>query len=357
MSTNHNYSTNFERMFTMKRISIVAAFCLIIALSFALPSNAASKKRVWKIAHAEFEGTSTYVFAEKLKEEVEKEFNGEVDIQVFPAGQLGSYEAMQEQVQTGGLEFTIPTTAPIQTIVPEYAFTSINFILSPEYMTNYKALNQGETMKFLGTMLEKKNLRVLKWLPQPFSCWSSNTPLQKLEDFKGLKIRVYPSTQIIANYKALKSNPTPIPYAEVYSALQLNVATAQENPIQIIYSNKFYEVQKYVIISNHTTPIDTLTTSCSFWNSLNKEEQEKVLRAADKAALFAINGMNATLKDSLEKIKASGNTTILELAPKERERLAEASKAAYTVYLDMCKDNGAKVLKMWKADLNKFGTK
>lgn len=341
----------------MKKMSLIALVCFILTLSFALSGEAASKKRVWKIAHAEFEGTSTYVFAETLKKEVEKEFKGEVEVQVFPSGQLGSYEAMQEQVQTGGLEFTIPTTAPLQTIVPEYAFTSINFILSPEYMVNYKALNNGETMKFLGKMLADKNLRVLKWLPQPFSCWSSNTPLQKLEDFAGLKIRVYPSTQIIANYKALKSNPTPIPYAEVYSALQLNVATAQENPIQIIYSNKFYEVQKYVIISNHTTPIDTLTTSCTFWNSLNKGDQEKILRAADKAASFAIDGMNATLKDSLNKIKASGNTKVLNLAPKERERLAEASKGAYSVYLDMCKKNGAKVLEMWKADLRKFGAK
>lgn len=341
----------------MRRRNLIATFCIIFFLAFAVSGEAASKKKVWKIAHTEFEGTSTYVFAEKLKVEVEKEFNGNVEVQVFPAGQLGSYEAMQEQVQTGGLQFAIPTTAPLQAIVPEYAFTSINFILSPEYMANYKALNQGETMKFLGSMLAKKNLCVLKWIPQPFSCWTSNIPLQKLEDFAGLKIRVYPSTQIIANYKALKSNPTPIPYSEVYSALQLNTATAQENPIQIIYANKFYEVQKYLIISNHTAPIDALTTSCSFWNSLSKDDQVKVMRAVDKAALFAIDGMNTTLKNSLDKIKASKKTQISELAPKERARLTEASKAAYGVYLDMCKKNGANVLKMWQIDLKKYGTK
>lgn len=340
----------------MKKLSMTMVFVLL-AMLFVTSSSEAASKRVWKIGHTEFEGTSTYVFAEKFKEETEKAFNGEVEVQIFPAGQLGSYEAMQEQVQTGGLEFNIPTTAPLQTIVPEYAFTSINFILSPNYMDNYQALNNGETMKFCGELLAKKNLRVLKWLPQPFSSWTSNTPLQKLEDFDGLKIRVYPSTQIIANYKALKANPTPIPYAETYSALQLSVVTAQENPIQIIYANKFYEVQKYLTISNHTTPIDTLTTSCTFWDSLSDDDRQKVLDAAEKAAQFAINSMDATQSECLEKIKASGKTTILQLEDKERARLTEATKEAYSVYLDMCKDNGATVLEMWQADLNKFSVK
>ncbi|GAB1400146.1 hypothetical protein MASR1M66_16000 [Aminivibrio sp.] len=82
--------------------------------------------------------------------------------------------------------------------------------------------------------LEDQNIKVLYWFLEDFSCWSSNVPIQKLEDLDGLKIRVYPSSQIVANYRALNANPTEIPYAEVYSALQLHVADAQENPIDYL---------------------------------------------------------------------------------------------------------------------------
>lgn len=314
-----------------------------------------SKKPVsWKFAHAAYEGELACRYVEKIIEEIEKAFEGKVKIEHFPAGQLGSYEAMQESLQNGVLEFNMPVTVSLGQIVPAIRLTSINFMLSEHYKVNEKAFNEGKAFELIEKDLEAQNIKILYWFLEDFSCWSSNYPIQKLEDLEGLKIRVYPSSQIVANYKAVKANPTEIPYAEVYSALQLKVADAQENPISIIYNNKFYEVQKYVIESNHTGVINGIAVAKSFWDGLAREDQMKIEKAISNATEFAITVMNENLEYAKEQISASGKTTILQLDPKERARIAEASIGARETFLKDAGEQGQKVLDLWLEDIQKY---
>lgn len=315
-----------------------------------------SEKVVWRLGHSAYEGDLIYTYAEKVKEEIEKAFEGKVEVQLFPAGQLGDYVAQQELLQSGGLEFNIPVTNSLSTMVPEASITAINFILDDDVNVNDKAMNEGEAFKIIEEKLIEKGIRALTWISEDFSCWSSNTPIQKVEDLKGLKIRVYPSSQIIANYEALEANPTPIPFAEVYSALQLNTATAQENPIVVIYSNKFFEVQKYVTISNHTASINALATGENFWNSLEPEDQEKVQQALDNAFDFTTGARDEYTQNAKQMILESGKTTFLELDPSERERMVEKGLPAREEYFNIAGENGKKVLDLWLKDIENFKT-
>lgn len=314
-----------------------------------------SKKPVsWKFAHAAYEGELAFRYVEKIIEEIEKAFDGKVNMEHFPAGQLGSYEAMQESLQNGILEFNMPVTPTLGQIVPEAKLTTINFILSENHRVNEKALNEGKAFELIDSKLEAQNIKILYWFLEDFSCWSSNYPIQKLEDLEGLKIRVYPSSQIVANYRAVKANPTEIPYAEVYSALQLNVADAQENPISIIYNNKFYEVQKYIIESNHTGVINGIAVAKNFWDGLAEEDQKKIREAIAIATEYALDIMDENLKFAKEQITASGKCTILQLDPEERARMAEASVGAREVFLKDTGEQGQKALELWLDDIKKY---
>ncbi len=344
-------------------VGIMVAVCFLLNMSLVSIEAAGNPKSVmdskkpvvWKLAHAAYEGEITHMWAEKIIEEIEKNFEGKVKIEHFPAGQLGSYTAMAELLQNGALEFNIPATAaPLGQIVPEAKFLSINFMLSEHYDVNDKAINEGKAFQLLEKKLEAQNIKVIRWFLEDFSCWSSNYPIQKLEDLEGLKMRVYPSSQIVANYRVLKANPTEVPYAEVYSALQLHVADAQENPVSTIYSNKYYEVQKYVILSNHTGVVNGFSAGKSFWNSLAREDQEKIEKAIEVAMEYTFSKMDEMVEYAKEQILASGNTQILELDPKERARIVEASIPAREEFLKDSGENGPEIIALWMEDVKKY---
>lgn len=344
-----------RKVLLLVAILVVSIFALSGICHADKPSVMESKKKVvWKLAHSAYEGDIIDIYAIKAKEEIEKAFEGKVEIQLFPAGQLGDYVAQQEQLQSGGLEFSLPVVASLSTILPEINFTGINFVLSPSHAVNDKAMREGEAFKIINEKLEAQGIKVINWISEDFSCWSSNTPIEKLEDLVGLKIRVYPAAQIIANYKALNANPTPIPFAEIYSALQLNVATAQENPLAIIYSNKLFEVQKYITISNHTAPIDAFSASKSFWDTLSREDKDRIEKAMDVVSKYTLEKQVEVRNDAIGKIKAAGSTTFIELDPAERERIAEASIPARQEFFKATGEEGEKLLSLWLEDVKKY---
>ena len=336
----------------------MAAVTLTFGVGAALADNPSvmdsNKKVVWKLAHSAYEDDIIDHYAIKAKDELEKAFEGKVEIQLFPAGQLGDYVAQQEQLQMGTLEFAMPVVVSLSTIFPEINFSGINFVLSPSHDVNDKAFREGEAFKVINRKLEGQGIHVINWISEDFSCWSSNTPLQKVEDFVGLKIRVYPATQTIENYKVLKANPTPIPFAEIYSALQLNTVSAQENPLAIIYSNKLYEVQKYVTISNHTAPIDAFSASKSFWDKLARSDQERIEKAMDVVSKYTLAKQIEVRDSARRKIEESGKTTILELDPAERLRIIEASRPAADFFVASTGEEGRKLLDLWLADVKKY---
>jgi len=342
-------------------IAVLAIACFLLSVGVvgagAAPKSVmeSSKPVVWKLAHAAYEGEITYMWAERIVEGIEKAFEGKVKVEHFPAGQLGSYTAMAELLQNGALEFNIPATAaPLGQIVPEAKFLSINFMLNEHYQVNDKALNEGKAFELIEKKLLAQNIKVIRWFLEDFSCWSSNYPIQKLEDLKGLKIRVYPSSQIVANYRVLEANPTEVPYAEVYSALQLKVADAQENPVSTIYSNKYYEVQKYVILSNHTGVINGFSANKGFWENLAREDQEKIEKVVEEATQYTFTKMDEMVEYAKQQILASGNTQILELDPIERARIVEASIPAREEFLKDSGEHGQEVIDLWLEDVKKF---
>ncbi|WP_432666342.1 DctP family TRAP transporter solute-binding subunit [Wukongibacter baidiensis] len=308
----------------------------------------------WKLSHAVIEGDVLDLYCREFAKKVEEKFNGKVKIEVYPTGQLGDPIAIQELAQNGGLQFALLPAPFVGTIIPEIQATGLNFVFSGDREVNQRVLHEGEAVKELNKSFEQQKLKPLDWLNEDFNCWTSNKPLRTLEDFEGFKMRVYSSPLTIANYEALGANPTPIPFAEVYSSLQLNMVEGQENPIVLIEKNKFNEVQDYLTISNHGVVTETLTANLKFFNSLAPEDQERIMSVIPEVSEYLFNMQDGITKESLQKIKEEGSTEIIELTSEQRAAFIEASTSVKDTLNKLAGERGKKIYDLLIEDVKRF---
>ena len=146
------------------------------------------------------------------------------------------------------------------------------------------------------------------------------------------------------------ANPTPLSYSEVYSALQLNQVDGQQNPLMVIYNNKYYEVQDYVTLSNHEVVCDLATCSTSFWNSLSEEDQNKLKDIFASVNEYAIDNQAEQSEKALQGIKDSG-TEIVEISDDERTRFKEAAQSSYDAFEKNVGDSGKEILDLLQQDV------
>lgn len=262
--------------------------------------------------------------AKEMAAAIAAETNGRVDLQIFPSGQLGSDTDTLAQVRSGGVEFFTLSGLILATLVPAASITGIGFAFD-DYDAVWKALD-GELGAHVRKEIEKANLVVMEkiWDNGFRQITSSSKPIVNADDLKAFKIRVPVSPLWTSMFKALGAAPTSINFGEVYTALQTKVVDGQENPMAIVSTAKFNEVQKFCSLTNHMWD--------GFWFLANKKAWEKL--PPDVRAIVAkhINaaGMKqradvAELNATLQKELASKGMVFNEAKPDSfRARLREA---------------------------------
>ena len=160
---------------------------------------------------------------------------------------------------------------------------------------------------------------------------NSRRPINKAEDFGGLKLRVIQNPLFIDTFKALGANALPMPFPEVYTALETGTVDGQENPLATLIASKFYEVQKHTVISNHIYSVWALLISKKFWDKLSPDEQKLITEAANEATAFERKTIRAFDATALEEIKAKG-IQVTTLPDEEIAKLREITKPVSAKY-------------------------
>src|ERR1700761_6371069 len=223
----------------------------------------------------------------RLKEAIEaiaEETKGQVAISLFPNNQLGSDTDMMTQLRSGALELaTMPGTV-MSTLIPTASLTGVGFAFT-SYDKVWAALD-GEVGKFIRGNIEKVGLVPFEamWDNGFRQITSSTHPINAPDDLKNFKIRVPVVPLWVALFSAFGAAPVSIPLNEAYSALQTKIADGQENPLALIESAKFYEVQKYCSLTNHSWDGFWLLSSGRIWKTIPKELQEVMQRHFNAAA-------------------------------------------------------------------------
>ncbi|WP_428649621.1 TRAP transporter substrate-binding protein [Roseibium sp.] len=218
-------------------------------------------------------------------EAVAKATSGDLEIASFPAMQLGGAKENVDQVRTGVIFGTWIGTAYLSRTVPELEAVSLPFAY-PDRETAFKVID-GEVGDILSEKLAEHGFVALGWMELGSRNVTNNTrPIEKVEDFKGLKIRLQPNETHLATFRAIGANPVSMGISEVYSALQQGVLDGQENPYSIIKSRQFEEVQTYLSDTNHFFDYIALVVNKRKFDRLTAEQQTALREAAAEAVAW-----------------------------------------------------------------------
>ncbi|HBT46289.1 MAG TPA: C4-dicarboxylate ABC transporter substrate-binding protein [Peptococcaceae bacterium] len=280
-----------------------------------------------KLAHDMMPDTPFQQSALKFKELVEERTNGRIKVEVYPAQQLGSAREMIEGLQLGTIEGVLLPSAKFGGFDQRLTILDLPFLF-PNEDVMWKVL-EGPIGRELMDNLKSIGLRGVCVYAEGFKAFTNNKPIHKPEDFRGQKIRVMEAPVIVSTYKAWGANPVPIDYHEVYNALQQGVVDGHENPLLSIVAMKFYEVQKYIILSEHAYLPYVLVLSDKWFSSLPEDLQQIVFDTGLEVAQYHKQLMAEAEEGYLEEIKSSGKTTVYALTPEEKEAFRVASQPVY----------------------------
>jgi len=293
----------------MKKVKTfcVGIVCLslltLIGMSGFLGTYAEAAPMVMRIGHAMPTAHGYHIWAEKFKEELAKTMKDRVDVQIFPNGQLGKETEYLEGMRMGTLDASILGRHGQVDIRLEV----LNFpmIYRDQKHQDVILRQNSKLQQDLDNIFYEKGYKCLGWgVLGDRHVTTKDRAVRKASDLKGLDIRIPNVPVFLAAFKAWGANPTPLDFTEVYSALQQGVIKAQENPPEIIYTSRFYEVQKYLCLTAHSDMPCQFLVGRNYWEKLPKDVQEAMMKAATTARDYhvkVVREANAKLVDELEK--------------------------------------------------------
>jgi C4-dicarboxylate-binding protein DctP len=300
---------------------------LVLVLGLVVPSGAmAAAKWTMKFGHDMPEDSAQHVAALKYAELVKERTKGQVEIKVFPAQQLGTDPEMVQQAQMGTLEIVLPPTAKISGFAASLQLADLPFLF-PSKDICYQVLDGPVGDKLLA-LLDAKGLKGVSFWESGFKQITANKAIRKPEDFAGMKVRVMESPLLIAQYKQVKANPVPIDFAETYNALQQGVVDAQENPLVSIVNMKFYEVQKYTMLSNHGFLGYAFLFSKKVYDGLPADIQKVMRETARELASFERQDTARREAGYIERIQ-KGGSQVVTLTPQELQGFEKAFRPVH----------------------------
>ena len=288
------------------------------------------------------QGRAVKVFAD----EVDKLSGGKMKIRAFGAASLGSDLQMQQALVGGAQEMMVGSTATLVGITKEMALWDTPFLFNSAEEAD--AVLDGPIGKKVNDKLPEKGLVGLAYWENGFRNTTNNKrPIQKAEDFDGVKLRVMQNQVYLDAFKTLGANAVPMAFSELFSALETKAVDGQENPYNTILSSKFYEVQKYVTATNHVYSPWILLVSKKYWDGLSKDEQQVLQKAALKSRDFERKDTREEAAKALSELQAKG-MQFNKLPPAETAKLREKlthvnASIATNVGMDLWQDTQAQL--------------
>jgi tripartite ATP-independent transporter DctP family solute receptor len=269
--------------------------------------------------------TSTGV--KKFAEIVAAKSGGKITVKEYPSSQLGNELQQQSALQGGVQEMLVASTTSLAGIVKEFGLFDFPFLFTNPRQAD--AVVDGPLGKMLSARLADKGVVILGFFDLGFrNVTNSKRPITKAEDLDGLKLRVIPNPVFLETFKTFKANPLPMPFAELYPALESKAVDGQENPYSVILSSKFYEVNKYVSGTNHVYATNPVQISKRFWEKLSPTEQKLLQEAAVEAQNYQRVVSREVAGKALAELKSRG-MVYNDIAPAELARMREMVKPVH----------------------------
>src|SRR6187399_3102739 len=304
---------------------LVGALAMLAGVTLAQAQDI--QERTIRIGHLNNTDHPTSWGVKKFAELVAAKSGGKITVKEFASSQLGNELQQQSALQGGVQEMLVASTTSLAGIVKEFGIFDFPFLFSNARQAD--AMVDGPLGKMISERLAEKGVVVLGFFDLGFrNVTNSKRPITKAEDLEGLKLRVIPNPVFLETFKTFKANPLPMPFAELYGALESKAVDGQENPYSVILSSKFYEVNKYVSGTNHVYATNPVQISKKFWDKLSPTEQKLLQDAAIEAQNYQRVVSREIAAKAVGELKAKGMLHN-EIAPAEMARMRAEVKPVH----------------------------
>ena len=318
-----------------------------VAATFAL---GAAQAQLVKFGYGASDDNSQGLGAKRVAELVKAKTAGRVNIATYGSGKLGTDPQMQSALQGGVTEMMVGPTSNLVGVIKEYALLDLPYLVAS--FREADGLLDGPVGQALAAKLDAHGLVGLAYWENGFRhVTNSKRAVVRLEDLQGLKIRVIPNPVYIDTFKELATNPVPLPYTELYGALESRAVDAQENGLGLIESGRFYEVQKFLSLTGHSYTPYIVLASKKWFDKLSDADRTAVREAALEAGAYQrkINREQSTLL--VGEMKKRG-LQVTEVAPAEIARLRDKAKAVHEKFTPQI---GSALMAQARAEIAKAG--
>jgi tripartite ATP-independent transporter DctP family solute receptor len=288
------------RRHALKQLALATA----VAATFAIASTAGAQT-ILKFSHTDQPGGARNAAALIFAKSVENYTQGRYKVQVYPAAQLANDPKAVEQLQLGGIDFTVTSTGTYATHVQPLNLTMLPYLVD-NYDQGWKLYDTSKWLKAQFDKAPEKGFRILAVWEAGFRNMTTRDPLASPADAKGKKLRTFPNEMMRWTLESMGFNVQIMPLPEVYLAIQQGTVSGQENPIDTIYANKFYEVAPNVTLTQHVYSPIPLAISEKTWQKLAPADREAIAKAAQETATWIRNEIRNNDERQLKDMTARG---------------------------------------------------
>ncbi|MCZ4315608.1 TRAP transporter substrate-binding protein [Comamonadaceae bacterium G21597-S1] len=284
----------------IKRFVLTATAVATMAL--ALPAAA---QTVLKFSHTDQQAGARQAAAQVFAKKVEELTQGRYKVNIYCCSQLGNDPKNIEQLALGGIDFTVSSTGSYAPHVPSLNLTMMPFLVD-NYQQGWKLYDESKWLKEQFDKAPAKGFRFLSTWEAGFRSMTTKDALNSPDDAKGKKLRTFPNEMMRWTLESMGFNIQIMPLPEVYLAIQQGAVQGQENPVDTIFSNKFYEVAPNVTLTNHVYSPIPLTISEKTWQKLAPADQKAVMEAAQISAQFSREMISGNDANQLKEMASKG---------------------------------------------------
>ena len=333
----------------MKRISVLIGMTMVVAIfSYAcLPCAEAAAKTTMKYYCIAPPFSPINVAMEQMKTHLDKESGGELNMELYPSGQLGPESAGLNNLKMGAVQAAAITGVAISVLEPKANMLMLPYVFNS--VEDVEAFTKGAVVKALGDSLEKKGLKLMGIGGYGFfNILSAKKKMVAKDDYNGVKIRVYPTPILVDLYKTLGASPTPIAFPEIYTGLQQGVIEATDGTLDSAYASKQYEVAKFLTRTEHIYGWFLLLVNKRWYDKLDAQNQHLL---TDAFKTYAGVAREETKKTDLKLLNtfAENGVEIITLPPAKRNTIMKATYSIHEKYKDSI---GADLLERFYKELN-----
>lgn len=298
----------------------------------------------WRFALEEIEGSVQHAYAKALKKRIEDRSDGNIEVDIFPYGSLGTSAQLTELVRNGSVSLAFASPGHLANAIPEVGLFTLHYVLPEDAAITRQLLASPDLRDLFAQPYARQNMKLLDFVPEGWLAWTANKALRTPEDFDGQRIRTMTSDMAEEAFKAYGAQPSQAPYSEVYSGLQLRRIDGQSNPVFAIEEMDFYEVQSTMTLARPAQFVASVVSNLEWYNALPANQQQWLDNGLEDVAQVAWETQEELNQAGFEQMLEEGQLEVVRLTEAERDVFRHASLPVRDIYLERTGASGQRIL-------------